>query len=112
VRSMNCTWPRISAFDREGLPLRIMFIASYPAIVFSAPATDRNHWTGHDPLLHEAMILLEDVVQVRRSSTPRVRFSTEASLRETFLYGPQTGTSRPCTGNASALGADRTHNAY
>src|SRR5690348_13050287 len=25
-------------------PLRMMFIASYPAIVFNAPCTERNHW--------------------------------------------------------------------
>jgi hypothetical protein len=25
-------------------PLRMMFIASYPAMVFTAPSRDRNHW--------------------------------------------------------------------
>jgi len=48
----------------SGFPLRMMFMASYPAIVFSAvyPA---EALTRDDALLHEPMVLFDDVVHVR-----------------------------------------------
>jgi hypothetical protein len=43
MRSMNCAWPRMSAFGSQRIcPLRIMFMASYPAMVLTAPSTDQN----------------------------------------------------------------------
>ena len=42
-RSMNRFWPRTSPFGNQRIwPFRMMFIASYPAIVLSAPSTDRK----------------------------------------------------------------------
>src|SRR5437016_1795125 len=41
---MNPTCPTTSPFASQRIcPLRMMRIASYPAIVFSAPSVDRNH---------------------------------------------------------------------
>jgi hypothetical protein len=51
-------------------PLRIMCIASYPPIVFSAPLTDRNQRPARDSLLDESVVLFHDIVHVlRRTAT-------------------------------------------
>ena len=45
VRSMKRACPTISLFASHRIwPFRMMFIASYPAMVLGASSTDRNHW--------------------------------------------------------------------
>ena len=50
----------------------MMFMASYPAMELSAPFAERKPLACHHPLLHKAMILLNDVVHVLRGSAPAV----------------------------------------
>ena len=71
---MKRTCPTVSPLGSQLIcPFRIMFIASYPAIVLSAPFTDRKPLTGHYPLFYETMVLLDSVVQVTTGSTPAPR---------------------------------------
>ena len=45
VPSMKRACSTMSPFTSQRIwPFRMMFMASYPAIVLSAPSTDRNHW--------------------------------------------------------------------
>jgi hypothetical protein len=45
VVSQKLGVPAVSPFAGQRIwPFRTMFMASYPAIVLSAPSTDQNHW--------------------------------------------------------------------
>ena len=48
-------------------------MASYAAIVFRAPYDGSKPLASQDPLLHETMILFDDVVEVGRRSAAAVR---------------------------------------
>src|SRR5262245_21716999 len=62
---MNHSWPTMSPLASHRTCLfRIMFIASYPAIVRNAPSTPTEPKIRGDALLDETMILLPYVIQV------------------------------------------------
>jgi hypothetical protein len=79
--SMKSFCPTTSLFDNQRIcPLRMMFMASYPAMELMAPSRPEPLTRNH-PFLHKAVILLDDVVHVLRLPAPAVPAEFAGSLQ-------------------------------